>query len=593
MQPRKKHCCCVGWAVAVLLPSLSAQQVESDRRFTTGPPAVDRSPPSGTRFAPHQPAPLSVAGLPDGSDIRVNQRTSSAQNETSIAVNPNDPDNWVGVANDYINGSVETGWYSTFDSGQTWTTGTFGIDASFSFSGDPSVCFDTNGKVHVICVMYWGAGGSKVTHFRSADGGRTWSSGTNIDLQDGNDKPQVEADHSNSASRDSVTVAFNRFSTPSGDHVYASTAADGVNWSAAQRLNGAQSTITMSPDVTQGPGGEIYVMWADRATDRIWVDRSIDGGVTYAADVLVGPYSAVPSPIPGSSFRMFDIFAITADATGGPFSGNVYIAYHTWNGSHADVRCRVSTDGGQTWPVDNVVHPADLNNADQVFPGLCVDPKGNLNIVYLDRRLDPSNLLLWTWVSRSSDGGASFREYRASDVGWNHFSDITFGGQFIGDYIDVDSSERTVHPFWVDGRSNDQDVYADVMNLDLFSDVDTISAGTGGSANLPINIGPNFAGATYWVLASCSGTQPGFTLPSGLNLPLNLDACTNFSIQFPNSSIFPSSFGTLDSSGSALAGLSTVGPRPNLAGLVMSLSVVVFQPQAVYATHPTQITFTN
>ncbi|MEQ8767857.1 MAG: sialidase family protein [Planctomycetota bacterium] len=570
-----------------------AQDDAPPRRFTTGPPAIDDRGPRPGLGRGNMLTPPGVAGAPDSADILVNQVLSQPQNETSFAVNPNDDDNWVGVANDYRSGNVETGWYSTLDGGQTWTTGTFGIDAGFSFSGDPCVTFDVNGDVHIVCMMYFGPGGSKVTHFRSSNGGLTWSSGTNISLRSGNDKPQVDSDFSNGAFRGSVTTAWDEFSTPSGDHVLASTSLDGVSWSAAQRINGNVSVTAISPDVAYGPSSEIYVMWAERGAQKaIWLDKSTDGGATWSSDVFVTSFTALPFTLPGSTFRIFDIFAISADWTTGPNSGNVYIAYHTLNNNRADVRCVVSTDGGQTWPTNNLVHPSAAAGSDQMFPGICVDPRGNVNVTYYDRRLDPGNLLLWTWVSRSSDGGATYSEHRASDVGWNHLNEGTFGGGFIGDYIDVAYSSRGIHPFWCDGRTNDLDVYTDAMNLDLYSDVDTISASAGGTAQFTINAGPNLAGSTYLLLASGSGTTPGLTLPSGVNIPLNIDVFTQLSLTLANTAILPNSFGVLDGTGSASAGLSTLGPQPSLAGLTLDFAVVVFATNPVYATLPTRIVFT-
>jgi len=561
-------------------------------RFSTGPPINTGSRGGIPSYAPRVPDILQSAV--DGSDIRVNQVQTSAQNETSFAVNPFNENNWIGVANDYRSGNVETGWYSTLDGGQTWTTGTFGVDAGFSFSGDPCVCFDANGTAHVVCMMYFGPGGSKVAGYTSVDGGITWSAGQLIDLDGSNDKPQVAADLSHGPHRGDVTTAWDRFGAPGGDHIYVSTTNNsGATWSAGQRINGSSSIVTISPDVAYGMNSELFVMWADRGVYRIYVDRSFDGGASWGTDVQVASFNAVPSPIPGSSFRMFDIFALSADQTSGPYSGNVYVAYHHWATNNADIRVAVSSDSGTTWPVNLVVNDDGLG-FDQVFPGVCVDAKGNAMISFYDRRLDPANYLLWTWVARSSDGGATWINHRASDTGWNHAA-TEFGGGFIGDYCDVECSAHGVYPFWCDGRSGGtQDVYTDVMNLDFHTDVDTISAGTGGAAALNINIGPNYNGFTYMVFTSGSGTSPGVTAPSGVHVSLNPDIWTTWIQLYVNSAIFPNTLGILDATGSATAGINTLGPRPFLNGLNLDFVVVVFDPlgNVVFATSPTRVSFT-
>lgn len=580
--------------LVAVAPLLAQQADRPGERFTTGPPDEPprRGDADGGRVLgdPWKPEFL----LPDGADIRANQVTSSAQDETSLAVNPLDPLNWVGVANDYSVGSVTTGWYTTLDGGANWTTGTMALHAGFSFCGDPAVCFDVDGNPVILCMMYQGPGGSKVTAFRSTDKGLSWNAGVAVDLDPRNDKPQVESDHSNGPGRGRITAVWNRFATGTGDHVYVSSSTDGgLGWTTWMRVNDATSTSAIAPDVAFGPNSEIYVAWADRgATKRAWVDRSTDGGASWNTDVIAAPFTQVPSPIPGSQFRMFDIFAISADATGGPYSGNVYLAYHTWTGSDAQIRMATSSDGGLSFPLDVLVNASDTTDNDQVMPGIVVDAKGNVNVSFYDRRLDATDYLLWTWVARSSDGGSSFVNHRVSDVGWDHVpTEFSF---FIGDYLDIDADERNVYPFWCDGRSGSQDVYTDRVNLDLHTDVATISAGAGGSAVFTINIGPNHAGKLYTLAAGASGTSPG-TPFGGVLIPLNADAWTNRSIRHANSAFFTNSMGTLDATGSATASFNTVGPRPFLGGLVLDWVVLVQDPvtfQPLHATAPTRLTFT-
>lgn len=568
----------------------TAQQTTRERPSITGP-VVD--------IAPHQPTgPTAVdrgggATPPGGTDIRANPVTNQAQNETSISVNPLDSNNWVGVANDYRFGTVQTGWYTTKDAGQTWTSGTFGVAPGFSFSGDPCVTFDANGDVTVVFMMYSGPGGSGVRSVTSNDGGVTWNDQVTIDLAPNNDKPQIGTDLSTSPNHGDISTAWVRFTGGfTGDRVWASTTTDGAQtWSPAQMISDNSSKNAIATDVSYGSQGEVYVMWADRGIDDIIVDRSFDGGATYGTDVKVADYVAVPSPIPGSQFRMFDIFAMAADWTQGPYSGDVYIAYHNWNPTNpknADIRVIRSTDQGATWGQDVLVNASDTTNADQVMPGICVDDGGNVNVSYYDRRLDPENKLLWTWVARSSDGGASFSEHQVSDVGWNHIG--TEFSTFIGDYADVDWSKNAVYPFWCDGRTGSQDVYTDVFHLNFFTDVSSLSAATGGVANFTINVGPNFANQSYFVLGSFAGTSPGVTFGNGINLPLNFDAFTLVTAVLANTAFLPGFAGTLDGSGSASAAFDSQGPFPaNMAGFDMDFAVLVWSGGPSFATNATRV----
>ena len=114
-------------------------------------------------------------------------------------------------------------------------------------------------------------------------------------------------------------------------------------------------------------------------------------------------------------------------------------------------------------------------------------------------------------------------------------------------------------PFWADGRSGSQDVYTDALNLDLFTDVDTLSAGSGGTANFTINVGPNHGGETYFLLMSGSGTTPG-TPVGAVTVPLNSDVWTAFGLG-AGAPFLPGYFGVLDTTGSATAALNTGGSR--------------------------------
>jgi len=565
----------------VLASLASAQTLRSE----LGP---DLSPTRHT--GPTVPPKRTPPAPPDGNDQNATGGLPGQQNETSVAVNPLDPLNIVGVSNDYSSGNVLTGFYTTLDGGQTWSSGDLPLEPGFSFSGDPSVVFCVDGTPVIICLQYYGAGGSGIYAYRSLDQGITWQSGVQADLNGANDKVQSACDFSNGPHHGQICAAWDRFFTGAGDNVYISTSDDGgQTFSTSKRIDDANANA-IAPDVAYGANSELWVMWADRGRFDVMVDHSSDGGATWGTDIFVSNFNNVPSPIPGSFFRMFDIFSVAADWTNGPFAGSVYVAWPTWKGSaprHANIRCAATHDGGATWS-SVVVNASDTTFADQVFPHAVVDAKGTLNIDFYDRRLDPNNYLLWTWVARSSDGGATFKEYRVSDAGWDHAA--TESAWFIGDYMGIDASAHEVRPFWTDGTSGSQDVACDVVNLDFFSDVSTLSAATGGVAAFTIDVGPNLGGLDYWVLGSLA-TSPGLTFGNGVHLPLNWDLLFQITMQFANSATIVNTHGTLDAAGGALASFDTGGPfSPALAGIDLYFSTLVLQPSPAFATNPTKVT---
>jgi hypothetical protein len=86
----------------------------------------------------------------------------------------------------------------------------------------------------------------------------------------------------------------------------------------------------------------------------------------------------------------------------------------------------------------------------------------------------------------------------------------------------------------------------------LWADKTSLSAAAGGTVQFDVIAGTPFAGKTYIVLASGSGTTPGTSL-NGHNLPLNMDAFFDFTIENANTPLLTNTFGTLDALGRATA----------------------------------------
>ena len=94
----------------------------------------------------------------------------------------------------------------------------------------------------------------------------------------------------------------------------------------------------------------------------------------------------------------------------------------------ADIKLVTSLDGGASWSAPVRVNQ-DRTNADQFQPYLRVTPRGQLNISYFDRRLDrpdlpshPGNFFIDTWLSRSNNGGATWKDSRVSHDSWTRRS---------------------------------------------------------------------------------------------------------------------------------------------------------------------------
>src|SRR6476660_6721537 len=67
---------------------------------------------------------------------------------------------------------------------------------------------------------------------------------------------------------------------------------------------------------------------------------------------------------------------------------------------------------------------------------MAITPKDQIDISYFDRRNDPKNYLIDTYLSRSNDGGKTFSDTRVTQSVWDPGINppISPSGEFIGDY---------------------------------------------------------------------------------------------------------------------------------------------------------------
>jgi hypothetical protein len=238
--------------------------------------------------------------------------------------------------------------------------------------------------------------------------------------------------------------------------------------------------------VAIGPKGEVYVTWYDNSTDQLMQVKSTDRGDVFTPAHPIAQITGVNSPFVGQQFRNLSI-----PTTGVDGKGNVYVAVMSLNsegapvvggavhgslkhpelsdprseeaegdkkpGSGSDIVLFKSTDGGvsYTGPV-RVNHDAKGADADQFQPWLAVTPKGQVNVSYFDRRKDKgNNLFIDTFLSRSKDGGRTFKDTRVTHQLWDPRVNppTSASGEFIGDYQGLVADDKVAIPFWNDTQA--------------------------------------------------------------------------------------------------------------------------------------------
>ena len=432
-------------------------------------------------------------------------------NETSIAVNPTDPQNMIGGANDYqlginpgghVTESVLSRAHVTFDGGQSWST--FPIYSNFAYqgTGDPALAFDASGHAYYATLGFRFVGPGNATNpdvlvANSGDKGKSWSvsrvaagSGTAGSVGDLLDKEYVAAWGDGNA-----IVTFGDFKLAQkgsfvSARIYASVTHDaGAHWSAPQLISGSLDQAFVSVP-TVAADGSIYVAFmnttdlttgrddyevvkVDPATgaalgDPVKVATVIDGATDY-------PIAFGRQTYQDSVFRTWAAGNITADPTDAqhlavvwsdmrnsttPAPSDPYAAT-----TNSDVIVSQSLDGGLTWS-DPVALAAP---GDQFMPWGAYDTSGLLHIGTFDRSQDPANHLYnYSLASETSSHSLAFGALTpvstvASDptTGDRWFARTVntafpFATSFLGDYSNIAAMPdgSGVVAYWTDMRND-------------------------------------------------------------------------------------------------------------------------------------------
>ena len=480
---------CLGLAATVMLPVTWAQTYDSNTlagkvasvhgtaglqiRFSAFIEEESQDNSAPTPSTPITPANVLSSSL-DGTSIlapavTVNQDTAAApQNETSIAVDPNNHNRVVASMNDYASrawscsiggipcsalGDGYSGTYFSNDGGSTWCCvssdpnhlGTLipGVErlvgGVYDAGGDPSVAFDSQGHVY-----YSGLGFDRTAPPSTvavnkgtfdSTGNLTWGAPTFINATTApstlNDKPWIAVDsHPSSPFRDRVYVSWTRFifNAHTGAYVQSPIAFvyskdGGATFSSPQLIVG-NVLYSQGSHPTVAPDGTVYVFWdgsTRKATlDSIWVTKSTDGGTTWSKPVAVSQLVDI-IPVANTAFRnnSYPAAAVAPD-------GSIYVTWASMmsdatgglcparsnSGCHATVLYSKSVDGGATWSAPAVAFPS-VDAATQTAIGYpATNPDGSLlNAPTTLRRTDT----LFPAVSISPSGRVYLAAY-AADV---------------------------------------------------------------------------------------------------------------------------------------------------------------------------------
>lgn len=391
---------------------------------------------------------------------------NGSPNEPSICINPKNPQLMVAGAN------IDNVYYSG-DAGLNWKK--TALFCPWGIWGDPVMGVDTTGAFYFLHLSNPPSPGNWIDRIiaqKSTDGGKSWNTGTYMGLNGSKaqDKHWLAVDWKTNHLYVTWTQFDNYGSSISSDSsviLFAKSTDGGKNWSPAKRISQLAGDCIDS-DLTAegampavGPNGEVYVGWSNR--NKIWFDRSIDGGNTWLSqDIFVSDQpGGWDYDIPGI-YRANGLPVTSCDTSRGPYRGTIYVNWTDQrNGAgNTDVWLAKSVDGGNSWSAPIRVNN-DAGTRQQFFTWMAIDQKtGWLWFVFYDRR-NYSDNRTDVYMAVSKDGGATFHNFKVSESPFSPSSSF-----FFGDYTNVSVVGNTVRPIWTRLDNSTLSVWTALVNPD-------------------------------------------------------------------------------------------------------------------------------
>ncbi|NNJ52161.1 MAG: T9SS type A sorting domain-containing protein [Ignavibacteriaceae bacterium] len=386
-------------------------------------------------------------------NIRVDGPLSNSPEEVTIAINPVNPNVLAAGAN------IDHFYVST-DAGNTWIESRL-VSNLLGVWGDPVVLFDSLGNLYYSHLSNPVSGWwiDRIVVQKSTNNGVSWNDGVGVGLNNypkQQDKEWLAVDLTQSPYRGNVYMTWTEFddygsSNPNDSSRirFSKSTNEGETWSDAITISDISGNCIDDDLTTEGavpcigPNGEIYVSWAGPA--GIVFDKSTDGGATWGADVFV-------NSMPGG--WAFDVSGISrcngmpitmCDLSGSPYNGHIFIVWSDQrNGAtNTDIFMSKSTDAGETWSPQLKIN--DDNTArHQFFVWSDIDQStGHIWCAFYDRR-NTTGIDTDVFVAKSTDGGATFENFKVSESSFTPTSSI-----FFGDYTNIAAWNGKIYPIWM------------------------------------------------------------------------------------------------------------------------------------------------
>ena len=413
---------------------------------------------------------ITTAGLLK--NVRLND--TCGVSEPKIICNPKNPNILAVSANDFSDNAESGCVFISADGGINWHTKRVPLSLKFKRSAysDPWLEYDSYGNLYFTAIQLdiQNKGKEGIFIARSTDDGTTWKTDFNFVDYNGKvniylDRPKIYIDKS-PGNNNSINISWNEINVFES-FVMFSRSTDGGN--------------TFTPPVTvekhdikycslTGDHGNLYITYL-KNEKRLTVKKSTDGGNYWGKEISY--LDIIPSGIksenqyiiknsekkgirvnsePSLSISESNDLLITFSASGRSNDlSDIYFTKLEKNSNELTNPIKVNSD---------------VTNNDQFFPSVTSDKSGNIFIMYQDSRNDINNIITETYISYSYDGGLTFSDEKFSTADFDPLSIAV--DRYVSDYNSCVISDGNIVGVWTDGRNNNFDIYAGILNLKDF-----------------------------------------------------------------------------------------------------------------------------
>jgi hypothetical protein len=372
---------------------------------------------------------------------------------------------------------------SSLDNGATWRVMTLPLpagtppcavsDGNTPCPFAPDVAYAPDGTLYVSYVNLEGNGNvpANLWVVTSRDGGQTLSAPVRVAGRL-TFQVRIAVDAENRAHvtwLQAADVALFRLVGGPNPIMTSHAADEGRTWSTPVRVSDPDRERVGAATPTIDSSGHLVVLYTDYKGDRrdfefldgppaedpfaLVVTRSDDGGQTFSPGTEVDA-GLVPT-------RRFLVFLPEFPSLTSGRGSTMYAAWADGRNGDEDVFLRRSEDEGRTWgPATRVNDTRLKDRTDQYLPRISVAPDGRVDVLYLDRRNDPKNVMTDAYLASSTDRGRTFTSVRVSSQSFDSRVGPDIDPKFpvdFGSRIGVTSTDKTVVAAWTDSRLGSDD----------------------------------------------------------------------------------------------------------------------------------------